>query len=924
MLGRVGVLVAQWCGVLVKPVFSLVCGAALLAGALTAAAQVDDGAETSDSAVSITVVAGPLGHSLNALSGAYDVNILFASSLVAGRSAPLLSGRLNLDEALEKLLDDQALRAVRIDATTIAIIADEPSQTPASPERRDLAPGPAPVPLMSLEPDASLRADPIIVTGTRAPARTVFQSLSPIEVIGAPELQQTASDELLDSLALTLPSFTAFRFPLNDGNIFNRPTALRGLSSDHTLVLVNGRRRHRSAFLETTNGHAVDLSQLPITAIKRVELLRDGASAQYGSDAIGGVINVILEDTPGASAFSQYASYYEGDGESWRGGARFGRETISGGFAVMSFEVFDTNPTSRSRQRLDAIEFEATNPEVEVPDPVQHWGQPEREGWRIGWNAALPLGAEGEVYGFGTLSETSGLSDFNWRNPDIARAFDPSEAYPDFDLRTIYPAGFTPRFGQEETDYSAFLGLRSGAVQTWRWDLSAGFGENEIDYVLYDSINASLGPDSPTRFRPGRLKQSEFVFNVDLSRQLNTANGAANLAAGLEYREARYTVRAGDPASFAVGPGAADGLPPGSNGFPGYTPEQAGTSEQDSAAVWIDVEWPVETDWRLGTALRYEDYSLFGETLNGKLSARYELSPKWVLRSTFSTGFRAPTAGQVFSERTSQLLDGATLDIVTAGRFSPESAAAEIVSARPGVYIAPLEPETSVNLTAGLAYRNSGGLTVTLDVYQIDIDDRLALSEDFFLTNEERVLLAQRDPSSEDVSEVDFFQNLFDTRSRGVDLVVTKDFAVGAGDLGLTLAYNFNDTEITDAAFLGPDVSEAELLAYPLLEHRGALSATYTIGDVEFFGRMRYFGEWTDELGQANAPIQTFGARSFFDVGLTWRVSDVFALKLGAENIFDTYPGEALRQANRGLIYTRNAPYDTDGGLYYVRLSTSF
>ncbi len=913
---------AEQRNVLAKVAICSICSAALLWLQPPAWAQQSPAGQTSQDTQSVELDTGRLDLALKALSELYDTNILFTSSLIAGREAAPVSGRYTFEEALARLLEGHSLRIQRVDAGTVTILASEASrEKPAGglPRKRDPA---APV----RRPDPVRREAPVIVTGTRAPARTAFDSLAPIDVIGEEDLSRASSDELLDSLAQSLPGFTAFRFPLNDGNIFNRPTALRGLSSDQTLVLVNGRRRHRSAFLETSNGQPVDLSQIPITAIKRVEVLRDGASAQYGSDAIGGVINVILDDAPGASAFAQYSSYYEGDGTAWRGGARGGMEIGAHGFAVLSAELFDTSPTSRTRQRADAIAFQAANPDLDVPDPVQRWGQPARDGWRMGWNGEVAVNAGAKAYLFGTLGETHGLSDFNWRNPDVANAFDKSVAFPGFDLRDVYPVGFTPRFGQDEIDGSAFAGLRGETGDGLEWNLSLGYGLSEIDYRLEESINASLGPDSPTAFKPGRLRETELVFNADVRRAVaeHRAAGPGNLAAGIELRRERYAVEAGDLASYAVGPGALDGLPPGSNGFPGYSPEQAGTFEQDSSAAWVDLEWPVTRAWTLGSALRYESYSLFGDTLTGKLSGRYELTPEWVLRGTVSTGFRAPTPGQVYTQRTSQALDTETLDITTRGRFSPIGPIAEIISRREDVTIQPLEAERSENYSLGFGYRGPGGLSVTVDAFQIDVHDRFDLVGGFTLTNAERAELAALAPNmNPNISSVGFFQNVYDSRTLGLEMVTTYEHQLGPGDLTLTGAYTTIDTDVTRAD-MSPSEAERTFFENPVPEHRGAVSAIYALDRFEWFARLRHYGAWSDVNGDIASDYQNFGSRTFFDLGLTWHLNEALALKVGAENLFDVYPDEARRQANRGLIYSRNAPYDTDGGLLYTRLTSQF
>ncbi len=761
--------------------------------------------------------------------------------------------------------------------------------------------------------------DTVIVTGTRVTGRTAFDSLAPVDVISDEALNLTASDEIMDSLAQLTPSFNVQRLPLNDGLIFVRPARLRNLSPDHTLVLVNGKRRHRTALLGSNGAQSPDLAQIPSFAVKRIEVLRDGASAQYGSDAIAGVINIILDDEPGLSAFGQYGQYYENDGDQYRAGIQGG---LAGdfGFVNATFEYSDSARTSRTRQRQDAIDFQAANPDIDVPNPVQNWGQPERTSYRFALNSALDAGFT-ELYAFGTYGWGTGVSDFNWRNPATTSAYNPSAAFPGFDLNDIFPAGFSPQFGQDDEDYSINGGLRSNGEGPFTYDVSASYGRNEIDYFIYDTINASLGPDSPTSFDPGNLIQSEFNINVDFGYEWDSGffAGPVNIAWGGERREETYEIVAGDLASYAIGAGAADGLPSGSNGFPGYSGAQAGEFDQTSYAGYVDVEIPLTDIWTIGLAGRYEDYSEYGDSLDGKISTRLEVTPNFALRATASTGFRAPTPGQLFSERTSQGLDTVTLNIFTAGRFSPQGPVADVINARADADIRPLEAEESENYTAGMTFRQ-GGLTATVDFYQINISNRFGSSQTFNPTPEEQAqFVALGVPGGEGITRVNFFQNDFDTRTRGVDVVTTYAMEAGPGDLTLTGAYNYNVTKVTGGDLALNETSRIRF-EENLPNHTATASANYAVGAFELLGRVRYYGSWTDFSFNAMGDIfQEFGGEIFVDLAATYHLTDQFSIRAGAENVLDAYPDEAEFQANRGLIYSRNAPYDTDGGFYYVR-----
>ena len=775
---------------------------------------------------------------------------------------------------------------------------------------------------------AAAPEDRVIVTGTRSIGRTAFDSMAPVDVLDDAALEATASDELIDSLAQLVPSFNVMRMPMNDGLVFVRPATLRGLSPDQTLVLVNGKRRHRSAMLGDRGAQATDLSRIPSFAIERIEVLRDGASAQYGSDAVAGVINIVLDDQPGYRGFVQSGQYYEGDGEQMQAGAQAGFVIAEDGFLVLTGEWTDAEATSRSRQRPDAIAFQQANPDLVVPDPVQDWGQPEREVWRLAFNAAMPVTAAAEAYAFGTYAQGQGVSDFNWRNPVGTSAYNRSVLDPAYNLHAIFPTGFTPRFGQEDNDAAVTGGARGSLMDALTWDASASYGRSEIDYFFYDTINASFGSQSPTSFRPGGLIQEEFNLNADFVYEwrLQALPAPINLAFGAERREETYEIRAGDRFSWDTGPLAVVGLPSGSNGFPGYSELQAGAFSQESYAGYIDVEAPVTDRLTLGGAVRHEDFSEFGSTTDYKASGRFEVTPNLAIRGTVSTGFRAPTPGQLFSERTSQGLNSVTLNLQTSGRFTPSGPVADIINARGAAVIQELKPEQSDNYSAGLAFRNDSGLTASLDLYQVDVSDRFSTLGGFTLTQAERdQLVALGVPGGESITSVSFFQNQFDTRTRGLDLVVAQTLEVGRGRLNLTGAYNYNETEVRREHRTGVfnDTSRT-VFEQGLPQHNATLTANYAVGMFELTGRVRHYGKWTDTDDSADVLFQDFGAETFVDLSVTVHVSEWAQVRVGAENVFDNYPDEARKQANRGLIYSRNAPYDTDGGYYYVRLGAEF
>ena len=762
--------------------------------------------------------------------------------------------------------------------------------------------------------DAGADENIVVVTGTRERSRTQFDTLAPVDVLSAESVRSSVSGDLSDTIAQLLPSFNVQRLPAADGLAFVRPATLRGLSPDQTLVLLNGKRYHRSALLGTRGAQAPDLASIPSLAIKRIEVLRDGASAQYGSDAIAGVINIILEDKPGMEAFGQFSQYFEGDGNEYQGGVRGGAALGTRGSIVFTGQYDKAEATSRTRQRPDAILFQAANPTIKVPNPVQRWGQPDDERIRGSVDARYEVADGATLYTFLTAQSGEGVTDFNWRNPaGTANVYNPSSAFPGFSFRTIYPAGFTPRFGTKYNDFQTNTGVRGELSDAFSYDLSVGFGRSRIDYNMRESLNASMGPLSPTSFYIGRLEQREFNINADFVYRLPVGGAEPlNIAFGAERRRETYKVGAGDPASYAIGPGAATGLAPSSNGFPGFSTAAAGSWDQTSYAGYVDLEWrPVEM-LTLGAAGRYEDFSAFGDTFNYKLAARIEPVQGVAARATWSTGFRAPTPGQLNSIQTTQGLDTVTLQIFNQGRLSPSDPLAVALGAKP------LTPETSKTLTAGLTFQTGIGFSGSIDLYQIHVDDRFSQSRTFAVPTSF--------PNPQRFTSVSYFTNDFDTRTRGVDVVLNYARTFGPGRATATLAYNYNNTKVrsgTTAAI--PNETQRRVFEERLPQDNGTASLGYEVDGFSVLLRGRYYGAWTDVTGNATGELfQRFGGIALFDVAVAYRFDEHFTLRAGAENVFNTYPDEATNQAVRGLIYSRNAPYDTDGGQYYVRLGVKF
>jgi iron complex outermembrane receptor protein len=758
-------------------------------------------------------------------------------------------------------------------------------------------------------------AQAVIVTGTRGSNRTQFDTMAPVDVFNREDIRSVDSSDLNNVLAQLVPSYVVQRLPMADGQVFVRPATLRGLSPDQTLVLINGKRFHRSALLGSRGAQAADLAQIPVSAIKRIEVLRDGASAQYGSDAIAGVINIILDDTPGTEFSVRHSQYSEGDGKSNEVNLKTGFTFGDAGKATIFGALAKSDPTSRTRQRADAIAFQAAHPELNVPNPVQRWGQPELESKSIGFNASMNLSDTIALYSYGLYSSGDGTSDFNWRNPDTSTgAYKTSSVFPGWDLRRLYPVGFSPSYSNEQDDVQFVAGLRGQVSERMNWDISASYGRNRIDYKLANSINASMGPASPTAFYLGRLSQEEKILNANVNYELPLASMAqpVNIAFGTEVRNETYGVKAGEVASYTVGPGAAIGLDANSNGAPGFSDRQAGSWGQDSYAAYLDIEAPVSKTLNLGAAVRYEHFSEFGNTVNGKLSARYALNPDMALRGSYSTGFRAPTPGQSNTNSTGQGLDTKTLLLFTSGRLANNDPLAILLGAQP------LKPEKSQNLSLGLTWKNALGFSGSVDVYNIKVTDRFSTSASF------AVPAGIANPLR--YTSVSYFTNDFDTTTRGIDIVGSHLSKLGNGKLNLTLAYNYNTTTVDSGqSSVATNAAQRKVFEERLPRQKATISGNYESGNWDALARVRYYGAWTDNSGNATGDIfQRFGGIQFLDIALSYKLSQKQSIRAGIDNLLNKYPDEASFQASRGLIYSRNAPYDTDGRSLYVEYKVKF
>ncbi len=722
----------------------------------------------------------------------------------------------------------------------------------------------------------------IITTGTRSRARSVEDSPSPVDVLDGAYFANQGDTDLSTLVRNIVPSYNVNMQPISDAATVVRPANLRGLAPDHTLVLINGKRRHRAAVIYwlgngVANGaQGPDISAIPSIALKRVEVLRDGAAAQYGSDAIAGVMNFILkDDSEGLTVEGRYGQFQEGDGDIYSVAANIGLPLTDAGFANFSFEYGESADTSRSVQRDDAAALIAAG-NTAVLNPVQIWGSPQIEDDFKFWaNLGLELGNGSEAYAHGNYSKKFVDGGFYFRNPNTrAAVFSDDDgatlligdllqadgaapgaancpvvtitndvpdaaalaavfADPDcFSFQEMFPGGFTPRFGGDVSDLAGTAGVRGELDNGLRWDVSITAGRNSVDFFIRNTVNASLGPATPTTFDPGAYTQLENMVNVDFGY---SPSDNTNIAFGAEYRLEQFEITVGQEESFLIGPLADQGFSAASNGFPGFSNIAGGKFDRRNWAVYVDGEWEPTSNLLLGAAVRYEDFDDFGTTTNGKISANWRITDSFGVRATAGTGFKAPTPGQSNAFNVSTEFDLAIQELVNNGTIPSTSA---VAATRGGKA---LEPEESTNLTAGVFF-NLGNLDVTVDFFKIDVDDRLNLSQNFSLTQQEvDDLIAEGVTSAGNLQSFRFFTNDFDTETEGVDVVATYPVEWGNSSTEFSLAFNNTTTEVSKFNPVTIDATRILQIEKGLPETRWNLAANHFWNNWRALARVSYF-----------------------------------------------------------------------------------
>lgn len=748
----------------------------------------------------------------------------------------------------------------------------------------------------------------VVVTGTRSFDRTESTSLAPIDVLTPKDLQNTGAPNLASALRTLLPSFNFPQPSVTDATDAIQPAQLRGLAPDQTLVLINGKRQHTTAIVNVNGSlgrgsSPVDINAIPVNAIDHVEVLRDGAAAQYGSDAIAGVINIILKGgSKHGSASITAGQYSKGDGSTWQGGADGGFALGKKGWVHLSFNAMHQDPTNRA------------GPDNRYPgDPTFgqvtfHYGLPLIKAKQGAINLQYDLTPNAQIYAFSLFNKRDVSAGGFFRSLSSYSGSNPAAV-------AVYPNGFLPTENSAIRDDSEVLGVR-GKVAGWDYDLSANTGGNHWKLNTSDTFNYSLADASPTGFYIGTLTDRQNLYNADFSKEFNPAmlENPLTVAWGLEYRHEKFDIKHGDSASYA---GA------GAQVFPGYQPGDAGSHSRNSHAIYVDLESDLSNKLSAGLAVRNEHYSDFGGTTSAKLSGRYAFNDTVALRGTVSNGFRAPSLQQEYYSSTAInfVADGSgNLIPYTIRTFPVGNAAAQALGAQA------LKAEKSRNYSFGLVLTPSSGLYTTLDIYQIDIDHRIILSGNLVGTAVQDYLTSVGIPF---VSGGRFFTNAVNTRTRGADLVSTYPVELQNSSLKFTAGLNYNKTDIRAIAANPPQLGLAGL-TLPIIDRaeegritkgsprtKAFLATDWHAGNWNFHGQVTRYGQFTT-LGTTTSSDQTYGARFVLDASANYSWNN-WTFTVGANDLNNAYPEKSSSANNyHGILpYTGSSPFGFSGAYYY-------
>ena len=825
----------------------------------------------------------------------------------------------------------------------------------------------------------------VAVVGSRIEGREPLESPVPVELVLGERLRNSGHVETGRALQMLSPSFNFQSSAITDGTDSVRPATLRGLGPDQVLVLVNGKRRHNSALLHVldTVGRGTagtDMNAIPLSAIERIEVLRDGASAQYGSDAIAGVINLVLKEAPGFTMDTSWGQTYRGDGDVFTHSMNGGWANDTGAFFNGTYEFRDREHTNRAGAWGWPFYLPADCAAGEEPSSTGFCLDPRestvnRHVIRLGdadsrhhsgyYNASVPIGDAVNFYSFGGFSTRDNSSPGFYRVPFI---FNPRIVY------EIHPEGFLPFINTDVEDLAFAAGVEWETHAGWSFDVSVNHGRNSFDFLISNSNNASYGVNSPTEADAGGLRFNQTTFNFDVSRLFERTGRTTNLAFGAEFRRDGYGIRAGAPASYlhclddpnSDKSACRAGAPPGIQVFPGYRPTDEADARRTNTGAYVDLEWVFDEKFTLGTAGRFERYSDFGSTLNGKVSARYDFSPSFALRGGVNTGFRAPSLHQLHYSKIDTLSvespDGSSV-LAEVGTFRNNSPIVQALD------VPPLKQETSVNFSGGAVVKLGQTASLTVDTFRVTVDDRIVMSANFTAdavqSTAPTVAAVMRDTR---IQGAQFFANAARTATSGMEFTLNSVHAFRNGgvlDWGVSGAY-FDTVLEGDLEFPASLAPIAGVLFEPadraIIEDfqpsaRMQGTVEYRIGPMRFGGGLRYFGSYTlwDQLGLiGRSQNQTFTPKTITDVHFAVRLHKNAELMVGANNLFNVNPDlnefndlfgtflsdivgapfSNITDRNGNVIpgteshgifpYARTAPFGINGGYYYTRLSLRF
>ena len=819
----------------------------------------------------------------------------------------------------------------------------------------------------------------VVVVGTRAKPRSVLESAVPIDVLPSDDFVKQGSTDLPDLLRNLVPSYNVNAQPIADAATVVRPANLRGLAPDHTLLLVNGKRRHRASVIAwlgnglSDGAQGADLSPIPSIALKQVEVLRDGASAQYGSDAIAGVMNLQLKDSYEGGSFEIKPGIFQaGDGLTYAlaGNIGLGREDL---WTNLSVEYGGMNETERSVQRDDAAALISVG-NTDVADPAQPWGHPIiRNDIKLFANYGASITDDIKFYGHANYAQKEVEGGFYFRNPNTRPAVfsnddgetllvgrlsgtgevpvvkitnnvpDPvalQQVFSDpnlFTFQELFPGGFTPRFGADTQDASLLVGLKGTVLADVGWDLSASYGRHASDFFIRNTVNASLGPDTPTEFDPGDYIQADTNINLDLTYPLHDR---VFLASGLEYRTETFEIVQGQIESWKIGPLASQGFSSGSNGFPGFSDIAEGSWTRSNFAGYLESELRPLDFWTVNAAVRGEYFDDFGSTVNYKIATNYGIADTFKellsidpvidlrVRGSYSTGFRAPTPGQqnAFNVTTEF---GENNTLVNKGTIPSTHAAAGLVGGKA------LEPEKSKNFTFGTVVSHTIA-SITVDYFNIKMEDRLAPSKDFqrgqdITEAQIQQLVAEGITSAGNLQEFRFFTNEFETSTQGFDVILTAPILDGA----LSFAYNYTGTTVTKR---NPDIlddTRVRLLEEGIPRHRGNVTLTQGIGEsLGVLGRVNYYGPWYENAVGA----QTYASAFLVDLEVSYALVENLGITVGVNNVLNVEPDNITSAEGPDVPYDikefparivgrpfgEYSPYGFGGAFWYTKIGYSF